>query len=144
MLFFLFLRDSTCFSWLCMIHILRIHFMYIFKSTAFYTSFKTRNKNFKCTALQNNTINMYTSVSPIAGILKKYFLKLYIALYHSVLWKFLRFFLDLKIDNFLPWIHAKPRSCCFQVVFKGQIYQTSNQEKIVIKHLLKHINGKRT
>ena len=34
-------------------------------------------------------------------------------------------------------------SCCFHV-FKGEIYQTSNEEKIVktfIKHCLKDING---
>ena len=39
--------------------------------------------------------------------------------------------------------YAKSRSCCFHV-FKGEIYQTSNEEKFVktfIKHCLKDING---
>ena len=43
---------------------------------------------------------------------------------------FHRFFLDLNFEVVPPWIHAKPRSCCFHVI-KGEIYQTSNQEKIV-------------
>ena len=50
-----------------------------------------------------------------------------------------------EVWHFPPWIHAKPRSCCFHV-FKGEIYQNSNQEQIVKdfkKHCLKHINGKR-
>ena len=53
-------------------------------------------------------------------------------------------FLDLNFEAFPPWIHAKPRFCCFNV-FKGKIYQTSNQEKIIktfINHCLKHIYGK--
>ena len=56
---------------------------------------------------------------------------------------FNRYFLDLNFEVFPPWKHAKSRSCCFHV-FKGEIYQTSNEEKIVktfIKHCLKDING---
>ena len=54
------------------------------------------------------------------------------------------FFLDFNFEVFPPWKHAKPRSCCFHA-FKGEIYQTSNKEKIVktfIKHCLKHIKEK--
>ena len=56
---------------------------------------------------------------------------------------FNRFFSWFELWSLSPWIHAKPRSCCFHV-FKGEIYQTSNEEKIVktfLKHILKDING---
>ena len=38
------------------------------------------------------------------------------------------FFLHLNFEVFTPWTHTKPRYCYFHV-FKGDIYQTSNQEK---------------
>jgi hypothetical protein len=56
---------------------------------------------------------------------------------------FNRFYLDLNFEVFPSLKHAKLRSCCFHV-FKGEIYQTSNKEKIVktfIKHCLMDING---